>query len=67
MITSTAVEIVKAPAYRRIASEEAWAPPELIKLYRREMADKLIGGPGVHGLWGFFGCPSDRAKLLVSE
>jgi 5-carboxyvanillate decarboxylase len=67
VVASTAVEIVKAPGYRRIATEEAWAPPELIKLYRRELAEKLIDDPGFHRLWGFFGGPSERANLLIDR
>jgi hypothetical protein len=30
--------IAKNPHYRRIATEEAWAPAELLNLYRRELA-----------------------------
>ena len=25
------------PPYKRIATEEAWAPPELVRLYRKEI------------------------------
>jgi len=67
MAASTANAIGKAPGYRRIATEEAWAPPELIKLYRRELADKKIDEPGFHSLWGFFAGPSERANLLVER
>ena len=59
--------IGKAPGYLRIATEEAWAPPELVALFRRELADKTIDDPGFHSLWGFFAGASDRAKALVDR
>jgi 5-carboxyvanillate decarboxylase len=59
--------IAKNPDYRRIATEEAWAPAELLKLYRRELAEKTIDDPGFHSLWGFFASGSDRARLLVDR
>jgi len=55
------------PGYRRIATEEAWAPKELIDLYRREIAAKTLDDPGFHSLWGFFGGKSERATLLVDR
>ncbi len=55
------------PGYRRIATEEAWAPKELIDLYRREIAAKTLDDPGFHSLWGFFGGKSERATLLVER
>lgn len=67
MVTNTATAIGKAPGYRRIATEEAWAPPELINLYRQELADKAIDDPGFHSLWGFFAGTSERANLLVDR
>ncbi|HUT51071.1 MAG TPA: amidohydrolase family protein [Alphaproteobacteria bacterium] len=42
------------PPYKRIATEEAWAPPELLKLFRKEIEEKAIGDPGFHSVWGFF-------------
>ena len=56
-----------APAYRRIATEEAWAPKELLALYRRELEAKTLDDPGFHSLWGFFGGRSERAQLLVKR
>jgi hypothetical protein len=64
MMAST---IPKHPDYRRIATAEAWAPAELLKLYRRELAEKAIDDPGFHSLWDFFGGSSDRARLLVER
>ena len=53
--------------YRRIATEEAWAPKELIDLYRRELAAKTLDDPGFHNLWGFFAGKSERATLLAER
>lgn len=50
------------PPYKRIATEEAWAPDELIRLYRKEIEEKTIGDPGFQSLWGFFSGDSEQAK-----
>jgi 2,3-dihydroxybenzoate decarboxylase len=55
------------PPYKRIATEEAWAPPELVELYRKALAERSIDDPGFYSLWGFFAGPSERAKLLVDR
>ncbi len=39
--------------YRRIAAEEAWAPPEMIDLYQRMLGDG-VGGPGFRSLLGHY-------------
>jgi len=57
-----------AAGYRRIATEEAWAPPELIKEYRRLLDNKLIDDPGFNSLWGFYGgSKSARAQALLEK
>src|ERR1700690_1701125 len=50
------------PPYKRIATEEAWAPPELIRLFRKEIEEKNIDDPGFHSLWGFFAGTSEKAR-----
>lgn len=50
------------PSYKRIATEEAWAPEELIRLYRKEIEEKSIGDPGFQSLWGFFFGDSEKAQ-----
>jgi 5-carboxyvanillate decarboxylase len=40
--------------YLRIATEEAFAPPEMLELYRREVARNPADEPGFMSLWGFF-------------
>jgi 5-carboxyvanillate decarboxylase len=60
-------QIGKAPGYRRIATEEAWAPRELINLYRHALEGKTIDDPGFYSLWGFFAGASDRAQVLTER
>jgi 5-carboxyvanillate decarboxylase len=69
MMTSTvsAPVIRNDPGYRRIATEEAWAPSELLNLYRRVLTEKTLDEPGFYSLWGFFAGASDRARLLVER
>lgn len=49
------------PSYKRIATEEAWLPPELLARYKKALADQSIDDPGFNSLWGFFGT-SDTEK-----
>ena len=37
--------------YKRIATEEAWAPPDLLQTYRRMAAERAIDDPGFIALW----------------
>jgi 5-carboxyvanillate decarboxylase len=39
---------------RRIATEEAWAPTQLLEAWRRLLASKSFDDPGFRSLWGFF-------------
>ena len=43
-----------SPSYLRIATEEAWAPPELIALYRKHLAEGTIEDIGFSSLMGYF-------------
>lgn len=57
-----------APGYRRIATEEAWATPELVRHYQRILETRSIDDPGFYNLWGFFGTsPSPRAQDLLAR
>ncbi|MEX2524783.1 MAG: amidohydrolase family protein [Gammaproteobacteria bacterium] len=40
--------------YLRIATEEAWAPAEMLQMWRKVLQDKSFDDPGFHSLWGFF-------------
>lgn len=54
--------------YKRIATEEAWAPPELVQRYLRILEDKSLDDPGFYSLWGFFGTsPTPRARDLLAR
>lgn len=54
--------------YKRIATEEAWAPPELIQRYLALLASGTHNDPGFESLWGFFGTsPTPRARDLFER
>jgi 2,3-dihydroxybenzoate decarboxylase len=52
----------------RIATEEAWAPAELLSRYRELLKEKPQSwDPGFHSLWGFFLGATPRATQLVER
>jgi 2,3-dihydroxybenzoate decarboxylase len=54
-----------AVPYRRIATEEAFAPPEMLDIYRR-MFERHDLDPGFRGLMGFYmTSPSERARHIM--
>jgi 2,3-dihydroxybenzoate decarboxylase len=54
-----------AAPYKRIATEEAFAPPEMLDIYRR-MFDSPGADPGFVGLMGFYmRSPSERAQHIM--
>jgi 2,3-dihydroxybenzoate decarboxylase len=56
-----------AAGYRRIATEEAFIPPELHKMYRELIASGGVDDPGFNSLVGYYlGSTSERARN-VSE
>jgi 2,3-dihydroxybenzoate decarboxylase len=51
--------------YLRIATEEAWAPQEMLDIYRK-LFERGDVDPGFHGLMGFYmGSPSERARHIM--
>lgn len=46
--------IAPNPAYKRIATEEAFAPPEMLKMYRDLYESRKFDDPGFDSLWGFY-------------
>ena len=46
--------MLSSPPYQRIATEEAFATPELFAEFRRVIEGRLIDDPGFYSLWGFF-------------
>jgi 2,3-dihydroxybenzoate decarboxylase len=49
-------------SYKRIATEEAWAPAELLNTYRKMAAAKSIDDPGFVAMWSRLGA---RAQLMT--
>jgi 5-carboxyvanillate decarboxylase len=52
--------------YLRIATEEAFAPPELLARYRKLLQDGY-DDPGFRSLWGFYAGSSPRATTLAER
>jgi 5-carboxyvanillate decarboxylase len=53
------------PGYLRIATEEAFAPPEMLDIYRKLLAHRDVD-PGFKGLMGFYmSSPSARAQHIM--
>jgi 2,3-dihydroxybenzoate decarboxylase len=53
--------------YLRIATEEAFAPPEQMQIFRRLLQDGY-DDPGFNSLWGFYlGSPSPRATRIIER
>ena len=56
------------PNYVRIATEEAWAPPKLLSLYRGLLEKQPASwDPGFHSIWGIFIGATPRATQLVAR
>jgi 5-carboxyvanillate decarboxylase len=53
------------PAYKRIATEEAWAPAELLDTYRSMAARKSIDDPGFNVLWTRLGARGQLSERLA--
>jgi 5-carboxyvanillate decarboxylase len=53
--------------YKRIATEEAWATREQIKLFRK-LLDDGYDDPGYKSLWGFYlNSTSERARFIIDR
>jgi 5-carboxyvanillate decarboxylase len=57
------------PAYKRIATEEAWVTPEILAEFRKVLAAKPASwDPGFHSLWGFYaGGTSERSRFVADR
>lgn len=51
--------------YKRIATEEAWAPSELLATYRKMAASKSIDDPGFVALWARLGANAQLGARLA--
>jgi 2,3-dihydroxybenzoate decarboxylase len=55
-------------SYLRIATEEAWGPPEMFERYRRLLADKSCDDPGFNSMWGFHLLnQSERPRQIIER
>ena len=55
----------KDPGYLRIATEEAFAPPEILAAWREMLDAGSADDPGFRSLWGFYlGSDAERPRLL---
>lgn len=59
--------IAPHPAYKRIATEEAFATPELLKMYRRLYESRTFDDPGFDSLWGFYSGSMSARPLFIRE
>jgi 2,3-dihydroxybenzoate decarboxylase len=56
------------PPYTRIATEEAWAPPDLLERYRKLLSDHSSFDPGFESLMGYFLLNgSERTDTIVQR
>ena len=53
---------IRKVGYKRIATEEAWAPAELLATYKKMAASKSIADPGFIALWSRLG---SRVELMT--
>lgn len=61
-------QIAPNPAYKRIATEEAWCTPELMQIFQQMLKDGSHNDPGFESLWGFFAqSQSPRARGLYER
>ncbi|HEX6994187.1 MAG TPA: amidohydrolase family protein [Gammaproteobacteria bacterium] len=54
--------------FRRIATEEAWAPPDLVRRFRDAIRDGSVDDPGFRSLMGYFlFADNPRTKAIVER
>ena len=56
-----------ADGYLRIATEEAWAPAELLAGFRAVLDEKRFDDPGFESLWGFYLTSSSERLTQMRE
>ena len=60
--------MIKNPAYRRIATEEAFLSRDVMTGYKRLLGDASFKDPGFRSLWGFYsGSTSPRAQFIFDR
>jgi 5-carboxyvanillate decarboxylase len=59
---------VHARGYARIATEEAFAPADMLDRYRTLLSKRTLDDPGFESLWGFYlGSRSPRATQIIAK
>ncbi|WMY78421.1 amidohydrolase family protein [Citricoccus sp. I39-566] len=53
--------------YRRIATEEAWAPPEMFELFRRILGEHPEDDPGFMSLMGYYALGDGERPRFIRE
>lgn len=56
---------IRKVGYKRIATEEAWAPSDLLATYRKMAASKSIDDPGFIALWSRLGANAQLVTRLA--
>ena len=65
---SPAKSVTGTSGYRRIATEEAFGPPEMFRMYREMLDRKSFDDPGFQSLWGFYLLSrSERATGIIER
>lgn len=56
------------PPYRRIATEEAFCPPDMLDIYKKMILEKRVDDPGFNTMFGFYlTSPSERAQIIANQ
>ncbi|HEY1307188.1 MAG TPA: amidohydrolase family protein [Vicinamibacterales bacterium] len=66
MTEHTASSTPRRVEYKRIATEEAWAPAELLSRYRSMAADRSLDDPGFIALWTRLGSRTQLSDRLAN-
>ncbi|MGZ5986480.1 MAG: hypothetical protein ACXWK7_16245, partial [Caulobacteraceae bacterium] len=60
-----ATEALRKVPYKRIATEEAWCPPEMLDIYKTMVETKALDDPGFNTMFGFYlNSPSVRSQQI---
>jgi 2,3-dihydroxybenzoate decarboxylase len=61
------VSVAKNVSYRRIATEEAYLPAEIVPMYRKLIDEKKVDDPGFLSQWGYFLGNAERMQILAKR
>lgn len=59
--------ITKSDKYLRISTEEAFAPPEMLKMYLDLYQSRSLDDPGFDSLWGFYLTSMEPRPVAIRE